>query len=62
MCSSEHLESCITENTMTILYVKSHHTVQKSMLSVEEAVAVAQKHEIPLIIDAKKRRGFIQIH
>lgn len=52
MCSSEHLESCITENTAAILYVKSHHTVQKSMLSVEEAVAVAQKHEIPLIVDA----------
>ncbi len=52
MCSTEHLESCITENTAAILYVKSHHTVQKSMLSVEEAVAVAQKHEIPLIVDA----------
>lgn len=52
MCTPEHIEMCITENTAAILYIKSHHTVQKSMLTVEEAVTVAKKHHIPLIVDA----------
>lgn len=52
MCSPEHVEMMITENTAAILYIKSHHTVQKSMLSVEEAAAVAKKHQLPLIVDA----------
>ena len=52
MCSAEHLEMMITENTAAILYIKSHHTVQKSMLSVEDAAAVAKRNQLPLIIDA----------
>lgn len=52
MCSSEHIEMMITDQTAAILYIKSHHTVQKSMLSVAEAATVAQKHKLPLIIDA----------
>lgn len=52
MCSSEHIEMMITDQTAAILYIKSHHTVQKSMLSVVEAATVAQKHKLPLIIDA----------
>lgn len=52
MCTSEQLELMLTEHTAAILYIKSHHTVQKSMLSVEEAVRIAQKHQLPLIVDA----------
>ena len=51
-CSPAHLEDMITEETAAILYIKSHHTVQKSMLSVEEAAQVAHKNRIPLILDA----------
>lgn len=51
-CTPDLVEDVITENTVAILYVKSHHTVQKSMLSMEEAVEVAKKHELPLIVDA----------
>lgn len=51
MCSGEHLEQVITEKTAAILYIKSHHTVQKSMLNVEEAAKVAQAHQLPLIVD-----------
>lgn len=47
-----HMEEAISENTAAILYVKSHHTVQKNMISVEEAWEVAQKNNIPLIVDA----------
>ncbi|MBO0995389.1 DgaE family pyridoxal phosphate-dependent ammonia lyase [Bacillus sp. SD088] len=49
---AEHIESAIGENTAAILYVKSHHAVQKNMISVEEAWEVAQRNQIPLIVDA----------
>lgn len=52
MCSPEHLEMMVTENTAAILYIKSHHTVQKSMLSVAETSTVAKQKGLPLIVDA----------
>ncbi|MGH1830420.1 DgaE family pyridoxal phosphate-dependent ammonia lyase [Enterococcus gilvus] len=51
-CSPEQMEMMITENTAALLYIKSHHTVQKSMLTVTEAAAVAENHHLPLIVDA----------
>lgn len=51
-CSPEQLEACITPQTAALLYIKSHHSVQKSMLSVEQAVQVARKYDLPLIVDA----------
>lgn len=52
MCTPDHLDMMVTENTAAILYIKSHHTVQKSMLSVEEAATVAKQNDLPLIVDA----------
>ncbi|MFY4775187.1 DgaE family pyridoxal phosphate-dependent ammonia lyase [Metabacillus sp. RGM 3146] len=49
---AEHLIEAINENTAAILYVKSHHAVQKNMISVEEAWEVAKQHDIPFLIDA----------
>lgn len=46
------LESAITENTAALLYVKSHHCVQKGMLSITDFVQIAQLHNLPLIVDA----------
>jgi D-glucosaminate-6-phosphate ammonia-lyase len=46
------LESAITDNTAALLYVKSHHCVQKGMLSIADFVQVAQVHNLPLIVDA----------
>ena len=51
-CSAEQLAAGITPRTAAILYIKSHHTVQKSMLTVAEAAAVAREHQLPLIVDA----------
>ena len=51
-CSAEQIEMMITDNTAALLYIKSHHTVQKSMLTVADDAAVANKHQVPLIVDA----------
>lgn len=51
-CSAEQLAAAIAPRTAAILYIKSHHCVQKSMLSVEQAAAVARQHGLPLIVDA----------
>lgn len=48
----EHVEDAINENTAAILFVKSHHAVQKNMASVEEIYEVAKRNDIPLIVDA----------
>lgn len=50
--TTAQLEDAVTERTAAILYVKSHHAVQKNMASVEETWALAQKLGLPLIIDA----------
>lgn len=47
-----HIRSAISEHTAAILYVQSHHAVQKNMLTVEETWEIAQQEGIPLIIDA----------
>lgn len=47
-----HVEEAVTSKTAAILYVKSHHCVQKNMISVEEMWKVAKRLQIPLIIDA----------
>lgn len=51
-CTSEQIEMEITENTAALLYIKSHHTVQKSMLSVKQMVEIACRNNLPLIVDA----------
>ncbi|WP_127959829.1 DgaE family pyridoxal phosphate-dependent ammonia lyase [Serratia microhaemolytica] len=51
-CSAAQLAAAITPQTAAILYVKSHHCVQKSMLSVAQAAEVARQHQLPLIVDA----------
>ncbi|WP_422660884.1 DgaE family pyridoxal phosphate-dependent ammonia lyase [Paenibacillus sp. EC2-1] len=49
---AEHIEDAISDKTAAILYVKSHHAVQKNMISVEETWEVAQRKGVPMIVDA----------
>ncbi|WP_336795109.1 D-glucosaminate-6-phosphate ammonia lyase [Erwinia aphidicola] len=46
------LEKAVTPQTAALLYVKSHHAVQKGMLTLETFVEVARSHRLPLIVDA----------
>ncbi|WP_419394413.1 DgaE family pyridoxal phosphate-dependent ammonia lyase [Cytobacillus praedii] len=49
---AEHIEDAITNNTAGILYIQSHHSVQKNMLTLEEAWEIAKRNRIPFIVDA----------
>lgn len=51
-CSPAQSAAAINPNTAAILYIKSHHCVQKSILSVAEAAEVAKARQLPLIVDA----------
>lgn len=60
MCTPEHIEMQITDQTAAILYIKSHHTVQKSMLTIPEAIEVAHRHKLPLILDAAAEEDLVK--
>ena len=40
------------EKTAALLFVQSHHCVQKGMLPLEEMLDIAHRHGLPLIVDA----------
>lgn len=46
------LETAICAQTAALFYVKSHHCVQKGMVALSDFVELAQRFELPLIIDA----------
>ncbi|WP_088066760.1 DgaE family pyridoxal phosphate-dependent ammonia lyase [Gottfriedia luciferensis] len=54
----DHIQEAISDKTAAIFYVKSHHAVQKGMVSVEKMIEIAQKHAIPFIIDAAAEEDF----
>lgn len=47
-----HFLGAIGERTAALLYVKSHHTVQKGVISLQEMIALSKEKNIPLIVDA----------
>lgn len=46
------IEGAINENTCALVYVKSHHCVQKGMVSLEEMIDIAHRNNLPLVVDA----------
>lgn len=48
----EHLQQAIGPNTAGILYIKSHHAVQKGMQPLETLRKVAHERGLPLLVDA----------
>jgi len=51
-CTAEELEMVITPKTAAVMFVKSAHSLQKSVLSAEKAIEIAHKNNVPIIIDA----------
>lgn len=48
----EDIEEAITDKTVALLYVKSHHSVQKGMVPLETMISIAHRNNLPIIIDA----------
>lgn len=49
---ADHIKEAISEHTAGILFVQSHHAVQKNMISYEEVWKISENYNVPLIIDA----------
>lgn len=54
----EDIEEAINEKTVALLYVKSHHCVQKGMVDLETMRDIAHKHNLPLMVDAAAEEDF----
>lgn len=52
LATVQELEAAISEDTLALFYVKSHHAVQKNMVSWQDMIAIAHKYNLPIIIDA----------
>lgn len=48
----EDIQNAVTENTLAIFFVKSHHCVQKDMVEINEVVKLTNELNIPCIVDA----------
>jgi L-seryl-tRNA(Ser) seleniumtransferase len=48
----EHLSAAITSRTAALLYVQSHHAVQKGQVPLKTVVAIGREHGVPVIVDA----------
>ncbi len=52
------IEEAINEKTVALLYVKSHHCVQKGMVSIEEMRDIAHAHGLPFVMDCAAEEDF----
>ncbi|MFZ4659557.1 MAG: SelA-like pyridoxal phosphate-dependent enzyme [Caldilineaceae bacterium] len=50
--SEAHLTGALGPQVAALLYVQSHHTVHKGMLSLERCIALCQAQGVPVLIDA----------
>lgn len=51
-CRLEQLEQSISEQTAAVLFIQSHHAVQKNMPALDDVYALCQRYNVPLILDA----------
>lgn len=61
-CYLDDIAEAINKHTIAILYVKSHHCVQKNMVSIEEVITLANERNIPCIIDASAEEDLSIYH
>ena len=45
------VEGAINENTAALIYVVSHHCVQKSMCALKDYIEIAHRHNLPVLMD-----------
>lgn len=60
----EHVERSLTDQTVALFYCKSHHAVQKGMVSLEEFISIGQRYHLSVIVDAAAEedlRRYVQL-
>lgn len=55
---AEDIEEAICDKTAALLYVKSHHSVQKGMVSIETMRDIAHAHGLPFMMDCAAEEDF----
>lgn len=58
LTAPEDIEEAITEKTVALMYVKSHHCVQKGMVSLEKMIEIAHRNNLPILVDAAAEEDF----
>ena len=61
-CTLDSVESCITDNTVAMLYVKSHHCVQKGMPDMKSFIELGHRHHLPVIVDAAAEADLVKYY
>ncbi|WP_236702330.1 MULTISPECIES: DgaE family pyridoxal phosphate-dependent ammonia lyase [Bacillaceae] len=59
-CRASLIEQAITERTVAVLFVQSHHCVQKNMPTISEVQQVCIQNQIPFLVDAAAEDGIDQ--
>lgn len=54
----EEVKTAISAETIALFYVKSHHAVQKNMVSLSDMIMIAREAQLPLIVDAAAEEDF----
>lgn len=52
LVTDQDVETAIDDNVAALMYVKSHHTVQKNMISLQSMIEIGKRHNLPVIVDA----------
>lgn len=58
-CSIYQMEQAITDKTVGVLFVQSHHCVQKNMPTLVEVYELCQRYQLPLVLDAAAEEDFL---
>ena len=56
------MEALINDNTAALIYIKSHHCVQKGILDIEDYIEIGKKYNLPVIVDAAAEEDLIKYH
>ena len=60
--TKEDVKECINKNTLALMYVKSHHCVQKNMVSLEDMIDLSKEFNIPILVDAAAEEDMVKYY
>lgn len=61
-CTIDHVKAQINENTAALIYVKSHHCVQKGMPDMKDFIDLGHQMQLPVIVDAAAEEDLLKYY